>query len=198
MPVSGYEFLNLLGMLKIVRVLRLVKLARVLRFEKLIRKLDATEEIKMSLKLLKLILFLLFFLHATACVWFYIVIASKTWVPPLDYIFAGPTDFYELDTYDQYWTCVYNAVLMLNGNELGPRDLTQMIFISLVLVSSAMINGNIFGNMALIVSELSKKSASFYEKLDIANTTMKDLKLPASTQRRVINYILYTSSTLEQ
>ena len=116
----------------------------------------------------------------------------------MDYIYAGPTNFYELDGYDQYWTCVYNAILMLNGNELGPRDQTQLIFVSAVLVSSAMINGNIFGNMALIVSELNKKSASFYGKLDIANTAMNNLKLPAATQKRVINYILYTSSSLEQ
>ena len=76
---------------------------------------------------------------------------------------------------------MYNAILMLNGNELGPRDQTQLIFVSAVLVSSAMINGNIFGNMALIVSELNKKSASFYGKLDIANTAMNNLKLPAAT-----------------
>jgi hypothetical protein len=43
---------------------------------------------------------------------------------------------------------------------------------------SAIINANIFGNIAVIVQELNKKSARFIEKIDTANTAMDNMKLP--------------------
>ena len=62
---------------------------------------------------------------------------------------------------------------------------------------SAIFNAIIFGNMTLIVSELSKKAQLFQEKLDTANTAMKNMELPADTQNKVINYLLYTEAGLE-
>ena len=42
----------------------------------------------------------------------------------------------------------------------------------------AIINANIFGNMAIIISDLNKKSAEFQGQIDTANTAMKNMKLP--------------------
>jgi hypothetical protein len=67
-----------------------------------------------------------------------------------------------------------------------------------MLVVSAIINTHIFGSLAVIIQEFNKKSARFYEKLDIANTTMKNLKLPKRIQKRVINYIIYTQSGFDK
>ena len=63
---------------------------------------------------------------------------------------------------------------------------------------SAIINAHIFGSLAVIIQELNKKSARFYEKLDIANTTMKNLKLPREIQKRVIDYIIFTQSGFDK
>lgn len=108
------------------------------------------------------------------------------------------TDFYEERLMSQFITMFYTGVLLLNGNEIGPRNPLEFIFVSIVLVFSAVINAHIFGSLAVIIQELNKKSASFYEKLDIANTTMKNLKLPKETQKRVINYIIYTQNGLDK
>ena len=62
---------------------------------------------------------------------------------------------------------------------------------------SAIINANIFGNIAVIVQDLNKKSARFIEKVDTANTSMKNMKLPPELQKNVRNYILYTQSSLD-
>lgn len=81
---------------------------------------------------------------------------------------------------------------------MGPTTHLELIFVSSMLVVSAIINAHIFGSLAVIIQELNRKSARFYEKLDIANTTMKNLKLPRETQKRVINYIIYTQSGFDK
>lgn len=87
---------------------------------------------------------------------------------------------------------------MLNGNEIGPRKVISLIFVSFVLILGAMVNANIFGNMAVIIQEMNKKAHRFQEKIDIANTAMKNLKIKKDLQQKVINYLLYTQSNKDQ
>ena len=61
----------------------------------------------------------------------------------------------------------------------------------MVITAGAMINANIFGNMALIISELNKKTAEFQNQIDTANTAMKNMKLPNEIQTRVISHLQY-------
>jgi len=96
---------------------------RVFRLSKLITKLNISEDRKMTLKLLKLIFFIILYIHCVGCCWFYIIKADETWIPPLDYMYVS-TDFFEEEVDFQYVSTFYHAVLMLNGNELGPRTLT--------------------------------------------------------------------------
>lgn len=92
----------------------------------------------------------------------------------------------------------YTGVLLLNGNEIGPRTEFELVFVSSILVVAAVINAHIFGSLAVIIQELNKKSARFYEKLDTANTTMANLKLSIDLKKRVINYIIYTQSGFDK
>lgn len=190
-PFSYISFLTIL------RAIGILKISRVLRLGKIIDKLNAEEEFKQTLNLFKLVLNLLLFVHVTGCIWFNIINIEKKWVPTYDYI-TGTTEFYERGIYSQFITCFYTGVLVLNGNEIGPRTQLEVIFVTFILLVSAIINAHIFGSLAVIIQELSKKSARFYEKLDIANTTMKNLKLPRDIQKRVINYIIYTQSGFDK
>jgi hypothetical protein len=61
----------------------------------------------------------------------------------------------------------------------------------------AIINANIFGNMALIISDLNRKSAEFQAQIDTANTAMKNMKLPQDIQTKVISYLQYIQQTLD-
>jgi len=81
-------------------------------------------------------------------------------VPPLDFIYYS-TDVYQQSIFYQYWVSLYNAVLMLGGNEMGPRTDFEIFFISMVLIACAIINANIFGEMAVLVQVASRKSAEF-------------------------------------
>jgi heme/copper-type cytochrome/quinol oxidase subunit 4 len=66
----------------------LLKLIRVLRLNRIIMYLNLKQDIKASIKLVKLIFFLLMYVHFIACIWFYIVNVKKEWIPPLDYIWG--------------------------------------------------------------------------------------------------------------
>lgn len=65
------------------------------------------------------------------------------------------------DVWFLYWNSFYYAVLMLNGNEVGPRTVGHLAFVSTILLCGAIINANIFGNLAVIIQELGKKAMRF-------------------------------------
>ena len=72
------------------------------------------------------------------------------WVPPLDFIYYS-TVIYEQKTSLKYWYAIYNAVLLLGGNEMGPRTDLELLVINIALILCAIINANIFGEMAVLV-----------------------------------------------
>jgi len=121
---------------------------------------------------------------------------NKKWIPPLDYVWIE-THIYTDTVSMQYWNAVYHSTLLLAGNDIGPRRDLQLFFCITTLLICAIINANIFGNLAVLVSALNRKSTKFQEKLDTVNTAMKNMKLPEETQKKVQNYIMSTQSTLD-
>ena len=93
---------------------------------------------------------------------------------------------------------LYMALAMLNGGECGPATTEQLMFACGFILIGAIITANMFGTMAVIVSLLNRKQAKFQQKLDLANTCMKNMCLGSATQTKVINYIFYTQSSQEQ
>ena len=71
---------------------------------------------------------------------------------------------------------IYHAVLMLGGNDIGPRGEFQLFFVTIMLLLAAIINANIFGNMAVLIQALNRKVANFQEKMEYASETMKNMK----------------------
>ena len=62
-----------------------LKLVRVLRLSKIIAYLRATEELKAFLKLIKLVFFLMIYMHCLACIWWMIVSREEFWIPPMNF-----------------------------------------------------------------------------------------------------------------
>lgn len=67
-------------------MLGILKLIRIFRINKVIIYLNVKQEIKLTIKLIKLIFFLLMYVHFTGCLWFYLISLNKVWIPPCDYI----------------------------------------------------------------------------------------------------------------
>ena len=101
------------------------------------------------------------YIHVLACLWFVIVTKENVWWPTVDYVLPDGSDIYESEIIHQYCISVYSAVLLLTGNDIIPRGTFQVAFVAIFITVGAIINANIFGNMALIISDLNRKSAEF-------------------------------------
>ena len=87
-------------------------------------------------------------------------------------------DLEEVDEWYQYMVVLYMAVLALGGNEMGPRTTVEIVYVFVVLIGLVLYNAVIFGEMTVLVSDISKKESSFQSQVDVANTAMKNMDLP--------------------
>lgn len=67
-----------------VEILGVLKLGRILRLSKIIRYLRTTNDVKASLRIFKMVLFLVVYLHCYTCLWWWLALSNKQWMPPLD------------------------------------------------------------------------------------------------------------------
>ena len=104
-------------------------------------------------------------MHSVACMWNGIVQVDNYWIPPLDFVYAGKyPKIYRLYTKDdsyRYLVHLYNAVLFLGGNEMGPRTNVEILLCTLILVLMAIINATLFGEMAVLIESSGSKQAQF-------------------------------------
>jgi hypothetical protein len=68
---------------------------------------------------------------------------------------------------------------MFVGKDIRPVGSEQVLFVSAALMLGALLNANIFGNLALIILEIKQKSNAVQEIIDTSNTAMKGIKLEA-------------------
>ena len=86
--------------------------------------LNLKQDIKASIKLIKLIFFLLMYVHFIACIWYYLISVNKEWIPPLDFVWGWDKKgaFFDQDEPYKYIVSFYTSCLFLFGNDLGARD----------------------------------------------------------------------------
>ena len=95
----------------------------------------------------------------------------------------------------KYFTMLYLGVLDLGSNEFGPVNYKEMAYLVLTLLSSALLNALIFGDVATLIAVISKKESAFQEKLDQANTVMKNINLDDQTADEVREFFQKTIGT---
>ena len=95
----------------------------------------------------------------------------------------------------QFWVVIYLGVLALGGNEMGPRTDTEILVMFFLLTSLILVNAYVFGQMAGLVAEASKKSAHLQKQIDVANTSMNNLQLKADTKKVIRMYLISTQGT---
>ena len=121
---------------------------------------------------------------------------DRKWFPLIDYS-THANDFYDRDLLYQYWISLYESVIIFSGGDAAPMTSFQIIFCSLFIMVGAILNENLFGQLAVILSSFNLKATIFQEKFDMTTSTMKKLSLPAKLQTKVTGYIVYTQSLLD-
>ena len=76
-----------------------------------------------------------------------------------------------------------------------PKGWYQLLFVSFVIFLGAIINANIFGNIAVVYQSLNRKASNFEEKIEFADETMKNLKITENLQDQVKLYLNYTRTS---
>lgn len=74
------------GLSEKFKIIGVLKMIRIFRFTKIISFLNATENMKLSLKLLKLLFYLIIYIHLQACAWYLYTKQDRTWFPLTDII----------------------------------------------------------------------------------------------------------------
>ena len=171
--------LSLLSMLKIVRILR---------FTRIISYLNTTQDVKLSLKLIKLVFYLSIYLHWQACLWFFYTKWDRTWYPLTDLIEDHYT-FYDSPVSTQYSFSLWHSVSILVAADMVPATESQAAIVSILVIISEFVHANILGTISVIIQSMSRKTAKFQEQIEFATSTMKTIKLNEGIQRRVLEYI---------
>jgi hypothetical protein len=162
-----------------------LKLFRVLRLNRLITYMNSTDDVKHSLRLLKLFFMILLIVHVEACLWFYLVNQQHEWRPTQYYERSDGTQFYEDDWSTQYMYSFYNLMLVLFGTDLIPVNRAQYITMSIFLLIGALVNAQFFGTIVVILQSFNRKSQKYQEQIDVSLTSMKNMGLPVALQGRI-------------
>ena len=78
---------------------------------------------------------------------------------------------------------------------MGPRTNLEISIMFIILIGLTMYNAQIFGEMTVLVSEVTKKASNFQDQVDVANTAMKNMNLPKEAQELVRTYLITTQGT---
>jgi hypothetical protein len=86
----------------------------------------------------------------------------------------------------------YSSILIMTGNDIGPTSRKLFYINVLMLICGALMNANIFGTIANIFSNINRRARRFQEQIDVANTSMKNMKLPQSLQGSIREFMMFT------
>ena len=89
-------------------------------------------------------------------------------------------------------------VVCFGGNELGPLDPLQCGYIVICMISAAILNANLFGEMSFLITVINRTQAEYQLKVDVANTAMENIELEQKVQEEIRTYFRFTQATLYQ
>ena len=104
---------------------------------------------------------------------------SRQWYAPLNWIDYTQSQYFtkEYTTADRYLLMFYHAVLIMTANELGPVNVIEMQFISMVIFLSFFIQAFLYGQIVDQMEVLGKQSNQMQSAIDGANQIIEYIQL---------------------
>ena len=81
-----------------------------------------------------------------------IVGRDETWISTINYNDADLYVVYKQSNFYKYFVSLHTSVLITTGNDVGPMGFIQTTVSTVGLFFGAVINANIFGELAVLVS----------------------------------------------
>lgn len=185
--VSDAKALKMVKSVRLLRQLRMLKLLRLMRIARLLRSKTkisyAVSKSMYFIKIGKLVAVVLLLAHFMACIWYSITDTDRP-----DGGFLAREYFENPDTI--YLRTLYHTIAMLISDQGGVEPLTEadFIFCSLCMILGAVAISVVFGQMALIISNMNAQKSVFQKKMEKIHTSMKYMNLPSSLRQRVFQY----------
>ena len=126
-----------------------------------------------------------------------LVSRDETWVPPIEYRDHELYFLYEQPIAYKYTICLHAAVLLTTGRNPGPIGVYQMAVSTIGLFVGAIINANIFGELAVLAAQLGRRSTEYQTKITQINTTIDHLKITERLGDNIRDYIITNTNSLE-
>jgi hypothetical protein len=92
---------------------------------------------------------------------------------------------------------LYYGIMNLGINEFGPVNLPEYAYLIVTLVISAIMNSIIFGDIAILISNLNQKSSQQQQSLDSANNVMSAIEVQNYYQEEIREYLSKTVTNKE-
>ena len=191
--------LGLLKAMRLPKLLRLLKILRVLRFSKFLRNrpgiiwmLQYSKHSNL-LRVFRMLIMICVVLHYHACI-FYFITSREEWMGMENCDWAwdsgiARTTPCQTSTYlSRYIAAYYNAVLLLQGEDVAPQTFGEKIYCACSILSGSILVAIIFGNVSMLISSLSSSSSAYHSKMEKIFKTMNHLELPPPLRRRVTTY----------
>lgn len=196
-PGKAASLLNLCALLKVQRYFR---------FAALISQSDSRLQTKVLLRILYDIVLLFIYVHITGCCFYWVIKSNPkaNWIPPFDYNDGSKSVFYtqpggEPQTWTyQYGVCLYYMMLVIGGNEMGPSDVNELVFIAAMSSFGLIIKVILFGELSVLMSSLASSDANQQKVIDTANIAMANMELQQKTRKSVREYFLKVQETSDK
>jgi CRP-like cAMP-binding protein len=108
----------------------------------------------------------------------------------------GDYDIYSKDLMTRYIYSVYHGMWCLRGNELGPRDSTMAAAGGFLMIFGAMITAILFGEIAVIMTVLTRRSTQFQNTIENGFMTANELQLPSTLTTKILDYVTSSKAQL--
>lgn len=172
---------------------RLMKLMRIRKFSTVITNLQQPIQIKSSLKRLYVIFLLVLICHVQGCIIMMIMEPGGIWVAPTDFGLIEVNTFSkDVGFAEQYLRMVYHSTLVYSMVDISARSDSELVWVSGLIILSAIINAIIYGQFANLTEELKQNSNEFLNKLNLVNSVMANEALSMEIKSDVRDYILTT------
>jgi len=177
--------------------IELLPMLKLLSLWKINLNFGHSEIVKVLLKLLGLLLTLLLYVNFSSCLIYFIASKDQNWVPPAYAEDHSAEEFYHSSKTTRYLHTLYSAILVLTGNEMQPKGDLLTALACIMTVLGSLIIANIFGTFAVVMAALNRKSSKFQEKIDTANSSMMNMKIPESLQDEIRQFMVSTQNNLD-
>ena len=178
---------RLLRQIRMLKLLRLMRIAKILRQKKKGNANFTVSRTAHAFKMLKLVSVVLFLAHFLACFWY----SFSDDLEPSSGFLAW--EKHHNPHMSIYLRTLYHTTAMLISDQGGVEPYSDMdlIFCTLCMLMGSVVISVVFGQMALIISNMNAQKSEFQRKMERLGTSMKYLGLPQALQQRIFRYYIY-------